>query len=802
MNGLLHDIRYALRQLRKNPGFTVVVVLTLALGIGANSAIFSVVRAVLLRSLSFPQANRLVLIWATNTARGQTQDVASYSDFEDWRAQSKSFDSVAAFTGRGATINAENQAERVEAMQASAGFFETVGVQPALGRTFRADEQELGASRVVLLSDSFWKQHFSQRPDVLGRTVRINEESYTVIGVMPPDFAFHPGRAAQIYTPLVRDPNRNHGFLTVIGRLRNQVSIASAQTEMNVITNRLAVQFPKLDKDVGANVEPLADAFLGPVRTGLLVMLGVVTLVLLIACTNVASVMLARSASRQREMAVRVALGAGRSRLMRQLLTESMLLALAGGAVGLLLAAWGTRLLVALLARNCHIPRLADTHTDVWVLGFTLCVSAAAGILFGILPSLGAVSGDVTHGLRESSRVTTNLQGQRVRSGLVIMETALALVLLSGAGLLLKSFLVMRSAGPGFDATHLLEVGFSLPEIKFAKTPERLAYFENVLERVQNSPGVRSAALVADLPLGGGEDSLGFHIIGRPDPAPDRGFEASVNIASADYFRTMEIPLRMGREFTEQDSETAPGVAIVNDSAARRFWPGENPLGRQITFDDTQLLTVVGVVGDVRQQNLGIAPEPEIFLDYSQPGPDWPWLVLVARTFDDPAKLTANLKAVAQSVDHDVPVLRVKTMNEILSSSLAEPAVYALLLGIFASVALVLAAVGLYGISSQAVTQRIHEMGIRMALGAAPGQILTMVLRRGMGLALAGTVIGLAGAVASARVLVALVRGLRPGDPLAFSAVVLLLLAVAFVASYIPARRAARVDPMVALRYE
>jgi putative ABC transport system permease protein len=801
---LVQDVRYAVRTLVKSPGFTAVAVLTLALGIGANTAIFSVVRAVLLRSLSFPQANRLVLIWATNATNGEMHDVASYPDFEDWKAQNKSFESVAAFTTRSAILTTEKQAERVPAVQASAEFFDTLGVHPQLGRAFGSNEQQPGAGRVVLLSNLFWKRRFAQRADILGLIVRINEESYTIIGVMPPGFEIPPGRPEEIYMPMLRDANRNHGFLMVLGRLRGSVSISAAQAEMDVITRSLAVQFPRSDKGVGANVVPLTDAFLGPVRAGLLIMLGVVTLVLLIACSNVASVMLARGASRQREMAVRAALGAGRKRLMRQLLTESILLALTGGAAGLLLAAWGTRLLVALLARNFDIPRIGDAHTDLWVLGFTLLVSATAGIVFGILPALGAVSADVNEGLRESSRSSTgSLHGQRIRSSLVVMETALALVLLSGAGVLLKSLLVMRGTAPGFRSDSLLAVEFSLPRIKFAETPERLRFFASVLDRLGGIPGVRSAALVADLPLGGGEDGLAFHIVGRPDPSPNTSFQASFNIASAGYFQTMGIPLHFGREFTERDSVGTPGVVIVNDTAARRFWPGENPLGKQIILDSAQPpLTVVGVAGDVRQSSLGVPPKPEIFLDYLQPGPDWPWLVLVARTTEQPAKLAGTVKAVAASIDQDVPVLRINTMDEILSSSLAEPRVYALLLGVFASLALALAAVGLYGILSYAVTQRIHEMGIRMALGAAHGEILRLVLRRGMSLAFVGSLIGLAGALAARRVLAGLVHGVEAGDPLAFSGVTLLLLAVAFVASYLPARRAARVDPIVALRYE
>ena len=801
---LVQDVRYGLRTLMKSAGFTTVAVLTLALGIGANTAIFSVVRAVLLRSLPLPHANRLVMIWGTNKANGDMHDVISYPDFEDWKAQSKSFENMAAFTNRGAILTADKQAERVPAVQASAEFFDTLGVPPALGRSFQLEEQQMGANRVVLLSDLFWKRRFAQRPDTLGRAVRINEEAYTIVGIMPPGFEFPPGQTESIYVPMIRDANRNHGFVMVIGRLRRNVSISSAQAEMDVVTRGLAIQFSSSNKPVGANVMPLTDAFLGQARNGLLVMLGVVTLVLLVACSNVAGIILARGASREREMAVRSALGAGRSRLIRQLLTESVLLALAGGAVGLALGGWGTRLLVALFARSFDIPRLGDTRIDVSVLGFTFLISVAAGIAFGILPALGAASADVNEGLRGASRSATgSLRGQRIHSGLVVMETAVALLLLSGAGILLKSFLVMRSTAPGFRTDNVFALEFSLPRIKFAKVSERLRFFKSVLDRVGSIPGVRSAALVADLPLGGGEDGMGFHIVGRPDPSPEANFQANFNIASAGYFQAMGIPLHAGREFTVRDSATTPGVVVVNDTAARRFWPGENPLGKQIILDSAQPpLTVIGVTGDVRQRSLGVPAKPEIFLDYLQPGPDWPWLVLVGNTTEDPSKMIGTVKAVAESVDSDVPVLRINTVNDVVSASLAQPAVYTLLLGAFASLALTLGAVGLYGIVSYGVTQRIQEMGIRMALGAARGEVLRLILRRGMSLAFAGSLIGLAAAFAGRRVLAGLFREADTGDPLAFVGVTMLLLTVAFAASYLPARRAARVDPMIALRHE
>ena len=808
---LARDLRFGARMLRKDPSFTAIAVLTLALGIGANTAIFSVVNAVLLRPLPFPQSERLVLIWATNTESGRTDDVASYPDFEAWKAQSRSFENMAAFTTRGMILAGGDQSETVPAVQATPGFFETLRVRPALGRAFRPDEGEAGTSHVALLSDGTWKRRFAGRADVVGRTIRANEETYTIVGVMPPGFKFSPQAAEQIYVPLVRDPSRNHGFLRVLGRLRPGVRVAAAQAEMDVITRGLAKEYPKTNEGVGARVVPALTAMVGNTRTGLLIFLGVVAIVLVIACINVAALMSARSATRQRELTVRAALGAGRKRLLQQLLTESTLLALAGGLLGLLLASWGTRLLVALLAQSFPIPRLETTHIDGWVLLFTLALSLVTGILFGSVLAVPAASPDLNEILRESSRTATvGAGGRRARSILVIAEVALALILLSGAGLLLKSLLVLRNTAPGFATENLLTVNFAVPKSRLGTAAERSGFFAGVLARVANLPGVRSAALVADLPLGGGSDSLGFHIVGRPDPAPDGGFSANFNIASAGYFRTLSIPVRAGREFTAQDSASAPGVIVVNETAARTFWPGENALGKQITMrggnggsngKDGNALTVVGVTGDVRQSSLGRPPQPEIFLDSAQPGPPWP-LVLVVRAAGDPAALTEAIRRMAQSVDRDVSISQVRTMDDVLSGTLAQPRVYTLLLIFFAALALALAAVGLYGVVSYTATQRMHELGIRMALGAERGDVVWLVLRQGLSLTLTGTVIGLAGALAVTQVLTHLLPGVQPGDPLTLSAVALLLIGVALAASYLPARRGSRVEPVVTLRYE
>jgi predicted permease len=810
LDTLRQDLVYAVRTLRRNPGFAATAVATLALGIGANTAIFSLVNAVLLQPLPFADPGRLVMIFAASDRNGG-YDVASYPELVDWNAQNRSLVGLAAYAGRSFTIETGGDTVLVQGKRVTPGLLDILGAQPAIGRRFRADEQAPGASSVIILSDGFWKRHYAGAADVLGKTLRANEETYTIVGVMPPTFHIDRPESEQVYVPLLVDPSRGHGFLRIVGRLRPGVSAAQAQADLAAICERLARLYPKSDGGVTAHVMPLTDALARNARAGLFTMIGVVALVLLIACTNVAGLMLARGASREREMALRAALGAGRGRLTRQLLTESLLLACAGGAIGLLVADWMSRALAAVLSAQFRVPRVDATHTDVWVLGFTVALSITTGVLFGLAPAWSSASPDLNDALREGSHAATGARAPRLRSGLVILETALALVLLAGAGVLLKTFLTLRSTAPGFDSANMLIVDLWMPQPRFEKLPDRAQFYDGLRSRLGALPGVRSAALVADLPLNDSSDSLSFHIVGRPDPAPGKAFGAGFNVATAGYFKTMGIAIRKGREFTDADQANTAGVVVINETAERRFWPAESALGQQIllpqgpastTSPAALTLTVVGVTGDVHQANLAIPPRPEIFLNAAQSPLTWSWLSLAVRAHGDPISMSDVIKATIRDVNPNVPIQRVNTMDDVVARSIVEPRVYAVLLGSFALLAVSLSAIGLYGLVSYTVSQRTHELGIRLALGAARGEILRLVLGQALGLAASGAAIGLVGAVAATRLLVGLIKAVEPNDPVTFAGVTLLLLAAALAASYVPARRASRVDPVTALRAE
>jgi predicted permease len=800
---LRQDLVYAFRVLRRNRGFTATAVLTFALGIGANSAIFSIVNAILLRPLPLADPSQLVMIFATEARRSLQFDGASYPAFIDWQEQNRSFESMAAITNRTLPLGLSNEAVLARGKVVSANLFDVVGVQPAIGRAF--SDWRSGSPDVVILSDGFWKQHFSGSPSVVGQTVRIDERLHTIAGVMPPGFALD-GDSEEFFQPLGVDTNRGHGFLRVIGRLRRGVTLEQARDDMSAIARRLEQLYPGTHEGVGANLVPMGGAVARRVRGGLLTIMAVVSVVLLIACANVASLMLARGATRQQELALRAALGAGRLRLMRQLLTESAVIAAAGGVLGLLVAHWTASALAAAVADQFRVPGIESVRTDGMVLLFTIAVSAAAGLGFGVAPAFACLSGDPNDRLRETSRSATGRRAPRARSGLVVAETALALVLLVGGGTLIKTFLKLRATPSGFNGARLIKADLSLPLPSFSQVTTRVTFHQGALQHVRALPGVRAAALVANLPLNGGSNTESFHIVGKPDPSPSRGFNAVFNMASAGYFRMMAIPIREGREIEETDAAGAADVAVINEAAARAFWPGESPLGRQIVlpFNDqpSQTLTVVGVVGDVRQASLGIAPRPEITLSPLQSRDHWSSGTIVAQTEGDAKALGESLRAAVHRANPLVPISRIATVDDVVSNSIVEPRLYAVLLGAFALLALVLASVGLYGLIAYSVSQRRHEFGIRVALGAAQSTIVRLVVGQGLHLAVVGVGIGLVASLAATRLLVGLVVGVEPQDPATFAVVTFVLIAATLLATYIPARRAAGVDPIAALRDE
>jgi putative ABC transport system permease protein len=801
MSGLIQDVRFAMRQLRKSPGFTLVAVLTLALGIGANTAIFSVVEGVLLRPLPYRNSDQLVRVWSTSNR--SSRDVSSYPDFRDWAHQNHSFELMAAYRGQSFNLTGGDHPERIRGLMITSKFFELLDVKPILGRSFTSDEHELGRNHVALLSSALWQSHFAGDPGVLGRSVKLDDESYTVIGVLPSSFDFPPDETrGGVVLPLPPDARRSHGFLYVFGRLRPDTTLASAQADIDTIARRLAGQYKKEDKGEGVLVQTLQASFVSDYRPALMILLGAVGLVLLITCANVANLFLGRASSRQREVAVRASLGAGRLRLMRQFLTESLLIGLAGGTVGLVFANWGVSMLVRLLTQSFSIHGTEAIATNLDVLTFAAVISIMTGLISGLLPALFASKVNLSEGLKEGSRsVGSGRAHKRFRGALVVSEVALALVLLSCAGLLIRSLMLLTRVDSGVQTENVMAIHLSLTTAKYSHTATRAALFSQILQRVGQLPGVESAAVVADVPLTQNEDSLGFSIEGVPDP-PDRKLSVRFNIVGPGYFTTLGIPLTQGRDFADTDSDGTPMVIVVNQAMARRFWPNRNPIDRRITTDDKTWYLIVGVAGDVRQMGLRADSEPEVYMSYLQDPFQWPYLSLLVRASSNPVKLFPSIEQAVWSVDKDQPLSNPITLDQVRSHSIAQPRIAALLLGLFAGAALLLAAVGLYGVVSYWVAERTHEIGVRMALGARSFDVFVSVVGRGLLLALLGTAFGLAGSLAVTRVLASFLFSVRPTDPLTFAAVALLLMCVALVASYFPARRAAKVDPIVALRYE
>jgi putative ABC transport system permease protein len=809
MNTLLQDVKYSIRMLAKNPGFTVVAVLTLALGIGANTAIFSVVNTVLLRPLPFQDPERIVVVgqeWM-----GGLGDF-SPADFLDVQAQNHSFDQMAAYRTWNFNLTAGDRPERTIGEVVTTNFFSLLGVKPILGRALMPEDGGRGGHRTVVLSYGLWQRYFGANNSVLGQNVTLSGEPYAVVGVMPRGFAFP--EAAELWVaprfavpehPLRvgEDPATMRGshYFEAFARLRPSLTLEQARADLAVVFQNVIHAHPDSDlRDARPWVVTLHENEVGNVRPALLVLLGAVGLVLLIACANVASLILARGVKRRKELAVREALGASRARVIRQLLTESVVLAMLGGALGILAAFWGFAPLARMVPDD--LRGLVQPALDWRVFGFAAILSLVAGIAFGLAPALTRSGAGLSDTLKESGR-TVAFGRHRGQETLVVAETALALVLLVGAGLLLRSFARLLAVNEGFDPSHVLTVQLFLPQTKYGKPAERSAFVNQTLGHIAALPGVEAATVATRLPLNPGGSTRGIMIEGKVYP-PDRQGETinpNYSVISPEYFKVLRIPLLSGREFSAGDDAQAPVVYIINRTMAQTFWPNENPVGKRIRMDPVEKWKeIVGVVGDVRQRDLGEPPKPMMYAPYAQD--PWPFMDIAVRTSQEPQSVTSDVQRAVQATDKDEPVYNIRTMEEIVSRSVASRRFTLVLLGLFATLALFLTAVGIYGVISFAVSQRTHEIGVRMALGARRDDVLKLVVGRGMILALIGVAAGLAGALGLTRFLSSLLYEVKPTDALTFGGVALILAAVAFAACYIPARRATKVDPMVALRYE
>ncbi len=799
---MLQDIRFAIRTFLKSPGFTAVAVLALALGIGANAALFSVINTVLLKPLDYPSADRLFRVYETFLPKGF--GAVSPANFIDWRRQNHVFEHLEAFSAGSMNLQTDAAPERIPSVVATAGLFDMLQVRAMLGRTFLADEDQPGKPDVAVISERLWRRRFGGDPKLLGSQITLDGKSTTVIGIMPAMFQFPPdSQERDLWLPFAFSPShaavRSSHFLGVIGRLKSGLEFAAANSEMKQIASRIADQFPDEQKGRSVLLRPLQDVLVGNIRPALLVLMGSVGFVLLIACANVANLLLARASARRREVAVRAALGASQPRLIRQFLTESILLALAGGALGVILADVGVQALVALAWRQ--IPRATDIHLDGTVFLFLLGVCVLAGIIFGVVPAFQNASHDLQEGLKEGgARGTVGGRSATYRNALIVAEFALALVLLIGAGLLMRSFRALNATDPGLVASGVLTMSVSVPDDKYANDGMWPKFYEPALDRIRALPGVQSAGMIRLLPLQNWGTNGNFGIEGRPTEEPGRRPFAETREISPGYFQTMRIPLLKGRDISNADTAAAPFVALINDALARRYFPNEDPIGRKIAWAGTR--TIVGIVANTRQAGLDRDPLPEIYMPAAQRPRSLSGMTLVIRTNVEPTSVTHAVEQAIQSVDPAQPVFGVKTMERVVSDSLSSQRLYVWLLGVFAGIALILASAGIYGVMSYLVSQRTQEFGVRMALGASAGDVLRMVLKQAVTLIGAGVLVGLAGAFAITRVLSNFLFGVKPTDILTFAGVSALLTAVALVATYLPALRATKVDPMIALRYE
>jgi putative ABC transport system permease protein len=817
---LWQDLRYGARMLFKNPGITFVVILALALGIGANTAIFSVVDAVLLRPLPYPESDRLVFL--NETAKAMDDISISYPNFTDWRNQNQVFEKIGVHNRGSYNLTGMGDPERIVTAQASADLFAALRVNPMLGRLYTNDEDKPGAEPVVVLSYALWQRRFGGQASIVDKPITLNGKSWTVIGVMPEGFQY-PSRA-EMWVPVGQrsaDPGweqrGNHPGLYGVARLKPGVTLEQAKANMNGVVANLEKQFPDEIGGNGVRLTPMLEVFVGDIRRALWVLFAAVAFVLLIACANIANLLLARAQSRQKEMAIRSAMGAGRWRIARQLLTESVLLALIGGTLGLLIARWGIALI--LYISPDAIPRAREITLDWRVFAFTIGVSFVTGMLFGLVPALQAGVVDVHETLKETGRGTSGRHW--LRSSLVVVEVATTLVLLIGAGLMIRSFYRLQNVNPGFAYDHVTSFTLALPEKKYPTAEQQVQFYNRLLENLRNQPGVEAVGAASGLPLGNNGSQTSFIIDGRPIPPRDQTPLMELCIVSPDYFRAMNIPLQRGRYFNDRDDKSwiagkdlsslkpiekevaGMNSIIIDEEFARRYWPNEDPVGQRLRMggEKGNPLTVLGVVGRVKMDGLGQdSNRVQGYFPFAQL-PDSAMTVIL-KAAGDPNQLIAAVRGQVREIDPDQPIYNVRTMNEIRAESVAPERLNLALLSIFAGIALVLAIVGIYGVMSYSVTQRTHEIGIRMAIGAQPRDVFRMILGQGMILALIGVALGLIGAFALTRLMATMLFGIEPTDPTTFAAIAVLLTAVALVACYIPGRRATRVNPLESLRYE
>jgi len=815
MRNLVADFRFGLRILLRNPGFTLAAIVVLALGIGANTAIFSIVNAVLLRPLPYQGASRIMQVWHVPPAKsfpGMTLFSVSPANYLDWQSQNGSFEQMAAYGFESFNVGGGERPEAIRGAAVAPGFFSILRVQPVLGRTFSPEEDRPGQGHVVILGHTVWRDHFAADPGILGRNVLFDGQTYTVVGVMPPKFKFPAW--AELWVPLAwtnekRAVRGNHNYM-VIGRLKPEVAVQQAKADLSAISVRLEQQYPEDDKGWGATVLPLREQIVGDVRPALLVLLGAVAFVLLIACANVANLVLAKTLARKKEIAIRTSLGASRAAVLRQILAETLLLSLAGGALGLFLARFCITLIQKFLADR--LPNATEITLDAPVLAFTLFLALLAGILAGLLPAVRFTRTDVNEALKQGqSRGSSDSSGSKTRGLLVVSEVALSLVLLIGAGLMIRSLLQLSSVQPGFDPNNVLTARLTVPGTKFSSPAAQISFYDQVLRQVRATPGVESAGLIDSLPIDGDGSHQPVAVEGQPVvPMADQP-EVDVRMISPGYLHAMRIPVLRGRDLNDADVAGRPPVVSISESMAKRFWPNENPIGKHITltFFPGVVREVAGVVGDVKQDSLDqTRPVETLYWPLSQltvpPSEAWRsfGMSLVVRTSASPASATSGVTSAVHQVDPETPVVGVVTMEGLISASLSPQRFNVLLLGAFAGLALVLAAVGIYSVLSYSVRRRVREIGIRMALGATPSDVLQMVVADGMKPILLGVALGLAVAFALSRVVTSLIYGVRATDPLTFAGVALLLVAVGLLATILPAHRATRVEPVRTLREE